>query len=171
MSIPELKLPETSDKAYICLSRFDHQGVIEHSNVSDVWVNDHDLLNVKIVGNDALSIPQIESYVVEDVWGAWLDWPYKYFGNHRGQQRMGPEFFLDIVWNDWAWNDRGVIKKKRLVNPPKSSIWCDGVTNDDEILVATVAIGFSGHYIIGWVRKNRIRSQNKVKSFHYPAMP
>ena len=172
MSMPELKLPETSDKAYICLSRFDQQGVIEHKNVSDVWVNDHGLLNVKIVGNDALSKPYIEDYAVEDVWGAWLDWPYKYFGNHRGQQRMGPEFFLDVVWNDWDWTEpNGSHRNRRLVNPVKSSIWCDGVTNDDEILIATVAIGFSGHYIIGWVRKNRLRSNNKVKSFHYPSMP
>ena len=172
MSIPELKLPETSDKAYICLSRFDHQGVITHENVSSVRVSDHGLLDVKIVGNDALFIPRVEAYDVDDVWGVWLDWPYKTFRNSSGVQRMGPEYFYDVVWNDWEWTEpNGSHRNRRLVNPVKSSIWCDNVTTDDEVMVATVNLGFSSHYIIGWVRQNRLRSQNKVKNSHHPSMP
>ena len=172
MSIPELKLPETSDTAYICLSRFDQQGIIQHGNVSNIWVNDNGLLNVRIVGNDALYRPHVEEYDVDDVWGVWLGWPYKTFRNSSGVQRMGPEFFYDVAWNDWEWTEpNGSKRKQRHVNPVKSSIWCDNVTKGDDIMVATVSIGYASNYILGWVRQNRLRSQNKVKSFHYPSMP
>ncbi len=172
MSIPELKLPETSDKAYVCLSRFDQQGVIVHENVSNIWVNDHGLLNVEIVGNDALYRPHTEDYDVDDVWGAWLEWPIKYFRNSRGLQHMGPEYLYDVVWNDWEWTEpNGSHRKTRLVNPVKSSIWCDNVTKDDVVMVATVNLGYSSHYILGWVRRNRLRSQNQVKNYHHPSMP
>ena len=172
MSIPELKLPDTSDKAYICLSRFDQQGIIEHQNVSNIWVNDRGLLNVKIVGTDALYRPHIEDCDVEDVWGVWLGWPYKTYRRSTGLQQMGPEYFFDVVWNDWEWTEpNGSKRNKRLVNPVKSSIWCDNITKDDEVMVATVNLGFSSHYILGWVRRDRIRSQNLVANSHHPSMP
>ena len=172
MSIPELKLPETSDKAYVCLSRFDRRGIIEYRNVSNIWVNDHGLLNVKVVGTDALFSPYIEDYDVEDVWGAWLGWPLKYFRNSSGLQPMGPENFFDIVWNDWEWTEpSGSHRKHRLVNPVKSSIWCDRAQTGPEIMMTELNLGFSSWYIMGWVRKGRAASHKLVENRKHPSMP
>ena len=171
MTFPELKLPETSDKVYLCLSRFDQQGVIVHSNVSSVWV-DNDVLNVKVVGNDALYRPHIEDYAVEDVWGVWLEWPYKTYRRSSGVQQMGPEFFFDVVWQDWEWTEpNGSKRKNRLVNPVKSSIWCDRAETGPEIMTAIANIGYSSWYIIGWVRKGRTRGHSLIANFRHPAMP
>ena len=172
MNIPELKLPETSDKAYVCLSTFETQGIVEHENVSSIWVNEHGLLNVREVGNDALFRPKIEYYGSEVVWGAWLSWPAKYFRNSRGRQPMGPENFFDVVWNDWEWAEpNGSQRKKRLVNPVKSSIWCDRAETGPEIMTTIANLGFSDWYIMGWVRKSRVASHELVKNRKHPSMP
>ena len=172
MSFPELKLPETSDKAYICLSRFDQQRVIEHSNVSNIWVDDRGSLNVKIVGTDALYRPHVEDYGVEDVWGAWLGWPHKTYRRSSGIQQMGPENFFDIVWNDWEWTEpNGSHRNRRLVNPAKSSIWCDRAETGPDIMTTIVNIGYTSWYINGWVRKSRTREHNLTANFHFPSIP
>ena len=165
MNIPNLNIPNQAKKAFICLVKSGHQGVLELNSVEKF----NQVENKLIAYNSDNEV--ITSYKPDDVWGAWLEWPDKYFGNHRGQQKMGPEYFFDVVWNDWEWTEpNGSQRKKRLVNPVKSSIWCDNITTDDEVMVATVNLGYSDHYILGWVRHNRLRSQNRVKNFHYPAL-
>ena len=172
MNIPELKFPQTSDTAYVCLSRFDQQGIIEHKNVSNIWVNDHGLLNVRIVGNDALFRPYVEDYDVSDVWGAWLGWPYKTYRRSSGIKQMGPEFFFDLFWNDWEWTEpNGSQRKKRLVNPVKSSIWCDRAETGPDIMTTIANLGYSDWYIMGWARKDRVASRELVENRKHPDMP
>ena len=170
--IPELKLPDTSSSAFICLSRFDWQGIIEHKNVSHIWVSDRGLLNVQIVGTDALYRPHVEDYDVESIWGAWLGWPYKTYRRSSGLQQMGPEFFFDVVWDDWEWSEpNGSKRKRRMINPVKSSIWCDRAETGPEIMTTVTNLGYSDWHIMGWVRKSRVRSHKLVANSRHPSMP
>ena len=163
MNIPELKLPPPGD-AYLCLSNFQQQGVVELRNVSRITVGDHGVLTVYRGGD-------FDTYEADDVWAAWLGWPIKWVHTKHGMVGGGPVYFLEMVWKDWEWDDRGTTKKKHLVNPVKSSIWCDETNTDHEIMVCTVNLGHQDWHPIGWARKSRVNSQDRVLNWHHPFMP
>ena len=165
MNIPNLQIPNQTKKAFICLVKNGHQGILELNTVEKF----NQVENKLIAYNSNNEV--ITAYKQDDVWGAWMEWPDKYFGNHRGQQKMGPQYYWNIIWNEWEYKaENGAVVKRYTPNPFKNVIWCDSVTTDDDVMIATVSLGFSSHYILGWVRNNRIRSQNKVKNFYYPAL-
>ena len=165
-SPPELHVPGQKLTAFVCVVSATQQGVVQVENATRTYIESGLLLGVEVDGEGP------EFFNLSHVWGVWLDWPVKYFGNHRGQQRMGPEFFLEMTWTEWEWLDRHGNKMHRYSPVPiVSSIWCDRAQTEPEVMTAETHLGYSDWFITGWAHKNRVARQKLVESFHYPAMP
>ena len=171
MKIPELPtLPWESGrpqpvKAWICVVNPNSQGVKEHRNVVSIRSDQDGLLTVD--HDKAVNI-----YNLEDVWGAWLQWPYRTFRSSSGETRIGPKYFLEFSFKEFEWLEHGVLKKTYTPSPKTYSIWCDDSNTDgDPMTTSRLRWDDYNSDCNGWVRANRVRWQKRIQSKHYPNMP
>ena len=152
-------------KGFLCLSNAAYRGVKEYEAVSRIWTDDRRMLAVQHGQG-------VNLYSMDDVWGAWLEWPELYYtAHHREQHRRGPEFFLELTWKPWEWKGAHGEDLHHHDNiAHKNSIWCDNTNTDIDPMIAIVRGARDTGHLIGWVRKNRA-DQRRVDSFHYPNMP
>ena len=167
-----LAIPDQYLKAWVCVVDAAQQGVVEHRNVSRIWLDDDGLLTVREEPTDALGRPQETYYGLDQVWGAWLDWPHYEFRTKHGMQRRGPTYFLEFTWKPWEWvghNGARLIRKPS--SPIKNSIWCDETNTDADPMTADLIVNARERHCLGWIRKDRVAKQERVLSFHSPFMP
>ena len=113
------------------------------------------------------------SYNLAEVWGAWLQWPYKtYHAHHLEEHRLGPEWFLEFAFAEYEWVQNGVTRKRYTPSPQTYSIWCDDAeTGSDPIVALRTRWDGLNKDPIGWFRSDRVRWQKLIRSVHHPDMP
>ena len=167
MNVPDLYVPGQNLTAFLCVVNAQQRGVFQIEDAKRVYV---DRTNSALLAIDRAD-GSTDFWNLSTVWGAWLDWPYKEYRRSSGNQRMGPEYFLEMVWNEWEWIEQGISMRRYSPVPNESSIWCDRAQTEPEIMTTEANLGYSSWYFTGWARKGRVARHNLVESFHFPSMP
>ena len=158
-------------KAWVCHVGAAHQGVVELQNVialrEEVGFNDERNLTVWGVQDTPLC-----RYPLEEVWGAWIQWPFKKFPAGAGPSQVGPKYLLNFGFKQYEWVQNGSIRKRYDPSPPTHSIWCDDSNTDGPIMTGS-RLRWDDYNadVNGWLRADRVDWQKRVENSHYPSMP
>ena len=158
-------------KVWVCHVSADHQGVIVHDNVIALReeVGFNDIRNLTVWG---VQDTVIHRYPIDEVWGAYMQWPYKTFRTSSGPNQFGPRYLFDFGFNQYEWLQNGSIRKRYDPSPPTYSIWCDD-SNTAGPFLTTSRLRWDGYNsdVNGWLRADRVNWHKRLDQFHYPYMP
>ena len=169
MKFPTLAYPEQPVKAWVCVVNAGSQGVVKHEHVTEIF----SLLDQVEGGQiQVRTTDKVWIYNLDDIWGAWLDWPHIDVRHKHGNMRRGPEYFLEFKWKPWNWIDKNGAKVVKVMpSRVENSIWCDGSDTDSDPMTTDVFSAERKLIRNGWIRKDRVVKQKRVSNLKYPFMP
>ena len=165
-------------KAWVCHVSASHQGVIAHDKVialrpgTGTRETETDIWPIPALLVWGVQDTLLAQYPLDEVWGAWMQWPFKTFRRSSGPERMGPRFFLEFGFKQYEWEQNGVVRKRYYPSPMTYSIWCDGSDTDAAIMTASrTRWDDYNSDINGWMRAERVSWQKRRANTKFPNMP
>ena len=178
MSVPSIEtLPWEAGgpqevKAWVCHVSAGHQGVIEHDKVIALRQEvGFDRIPILIVWGVQDTV--IAQYLLEEVWGAWIQWPYRTIPSISAEPyQQWPRYLLDFGFNQYEWEQNGVVRKHYNPSPPTYSIWCDDSDTGGPIMTGR-RLRWDGNNsdVNGWLRADRVNWRKRRDNSNYPNMP
>ena len=167
-------------KAWVCHVSAGHQGVIEHDKVialrpgTGTRETDTDIWPIPALLVWGVQDTLIAQYPLEEVWGAWIQWPYRTIPSIRGEPfQQGPRYLLDFGFDQYEWQaPNGATMKRYNPSPPTYSIWCDDADTGGPIMTGS-RLRWDGYNsdINGWLRAERVNWHKRRDNSKFPNMP